>query len=244
MNFLKYKSVDEKLVYISIGIITLIVLVAGLFPETTSDSAKYAAVSRNIFESGDLIHLKIHGEPYMQKPPLLFWFAAFFFKIFGVSIFAFKLPNLLFSFLGCYSVYRLGILIYNKRTGIIAAILYTANESFLLYNMDVHTDLLLTSFIIFATWQIAEYLNNKNVLNFILGFIGLGLAMISKGFIGLIVPLFAIAGYLMVKRDFRAMFSLKWLAGIPVLIIILYPALKGLYDQFGMSGIKFYFWSN
>ena len=244
MEISENKTKGIVFIYLILAIFTLAVYVIGLFPETTVDSAKYAAVSREIFENGDLIHLKIHGEPYLQKPPLLFWLAALFFKIFGVSIFAFKLPNLFFTFLGIYSTYRLGLLIHDKQTGIIAAVLYTTCEALFLYNMDVHTDALLTSNIIFGTWQLAEYLDKRKAWNFILGFIGVGLAMISKGFIGLVVPVIAVAGFLIAKKDYRTMFSIRWFAGLPILLIILYPTLKGLYDQFGIDGLKFYFWSN
>ncbi len=244
MDFIRRNLNNPIYLYVCLGTFTLIVYVTGLFPETTVDSAKYAAVSREIFESGDFIHLRIHGEPYISKPPLLFWFGAIFFKIFGVSIFAFKLPNLIYSFLGIYSTYRLGQLIYDKRTGIISAILYLSCEAFFLFNMDVHTDLLLTTNIIFSVWQFAEYLDRRKALNFILGFIGAGLAMMSKGVIGLAIPAIAVAGYLIMKRDFRTFFSLRWLAGLPILALILYPTFKGLWDQFGIDGFKFFFWSN
>lgn len=244
MDFLKRNLNSPIYLYVILGVFTLVVYVTGLIPETTVDSAKYAAASREIYESGDFIHLKIHGEPYLQKPPLLFWFGALFFKIFGVSIFAFKLPNLIYSFLGIYSTYRLGQLIYDKRTGIISALLYLSCEAFFLYNMDVHTDMLLTTNIVFSVWQFAEYLDRRKALNFILGFLGAGLAMMSKGVIGLAVPVIAVGGYLIMKRDFRTLFSLKWLAGLPLLLLILYPTFKGLWDQFGVAGLKFYFWSN
>lgn len=244
MDIFKHGFRGINLLYLILAMSVLAVYIIGLFPETTVDSAKYAAVSREIYESGDFLHLKIHGEPYLQKPPLLFWLAAIFFKIFGVSIAVFKLPNLLFTFLGIYSTYRLGYLIYNRKTGIIAAIIYSTSEALFLYNMDVHTDTLLTANIIFGTWQLAEYLDKRKARNFILGFTGVGLAMISKGVIGLAVPVIAVAGYLIAKRDFRTMFSIRWFAGLILLLIILYPALRGLYDQFGTEGLKFYFWSN
>jgi len=244
MEISENKTKGIPFLYLFLAIFALAVYIIGLFPETTVDSAKYAAVSRGIFENGDFIHLKIHGEPYLQKPPLLFWLGAVFFRIFGVSIFVFKIPNLLFTFLGIYSTYRLGLLIHDKQTGIIAAVLYATCEALFLYNMDVHTDALLTSNIIFGTWQLAEYLDKRKACNFILGFTGVGLAMISKGLIGLAVPVIAVAGFLIVKKDFRTMFSVRWLAGLPILLIILYPALKGLHDQFGIDGLKFYFWSN
>ena len=234
----------EVWLYAILSIFILAVYITGLFPETTVDSAKYAAVSREVFQSGDFIHLKIHGDPYLQKPPLLFWLGAISFKILGVSIVAFKLPVLLFTFLGIYATYRLGLLVYDKKTGAIAALIYGASEALFLYNMDMHTDALLTANIIFGAWQLAEYLEKRKPLNFILGFVGIGLAMISKGLIGLAVPVVAIGGYLLVKKDFRTIFSIRWLAGLLILLLILYPTLKGLYDQFGFDGLKFYFWSN
>ncbi len=230
--------------YALLFLLILTVYLTGLFPETTVDSAKYAAVSRSIYESGDWIHLKIHGDPYLQKPPLLFWLGALSFKLFGVSIVAFKIPTLLFSFLGIYATYRLGVLVHDKKTGIVAALIYATSEALFLYNMDVHTDALLTANIVFGTWQLAEYLENKKRLNFVLGFVGIGFAMLSKGMIGLAVPVISIGGYLLAKKDFKTIFSPRWMAGLLILSLILYPALKGLYDQFGMNGLKFYFWSN
>ncbi len=52
----------------------------GLFVDLTGDAGKYGAIARHIIESGDWINLKIHGESYDQKPPLLFWLAALGFK--------------------------------------------------------------------------------------------------------------------------------------------------------------------
>ncbi|UBM61230.1 glycosyltransferase family 39 protein [Candidatus Sulfidibacterium hydrothermale] len=235
---------EQKWLYGILIALAVMVYITGLFPATTVDSAKYATVSREIFHSGNWIHLKICGHPYLQKPPLLFWLGAIFFHLFGVSIVAFKIPTLLFTLLGIYSVYRFGKLIYDEKTGRIAAAIYGISEAMFLYNMDVHTDALLTANIIFGTWQIAEYLDKRKLVNYILGFIGIGLAMISKGFIGLVVPVIAIGGYLLMKKDFRTLFSPKWIGGILILALILFPVLKGLYDQFGIEGIKFYFWSN
>lgn len=234
----------ERILFPVIFVFILLVYITGLFPETTVDSAKYASVSREIVESGDALHLKIHGEPYLQKPPLLFWLAAISFKLFGISIFTFKLPTFLFTLLGIYSVYRLGSLCFGRKAGQVSALIYTTSTALMLYNMDVHTDMLLTSNIIFGVWQLAEYLNYGKNRNFILGFIGIGLAMLSKGVIGLAIPVFSIGGYLLLQKDFKTIFSFKWIPGALIILLILLPALMGLYDQFGEGGIKFFFWSN
>lgn len=244
MGILRGKDLNKSSLFLTLIILIISAYITGLPLETTIDSAKYASISRNIYESGDLIHLKIHGEPYKDKPPLIFWLGALSFRLFGMSILTFKLFTFFFLILGLFSLYRLGSILYNSQTGAIAALLFATCESVFLYSMDVHTDLLLTSNIIFGTWQLTEFLIKKRWSNFVLGFVGIGLAMISKGPLGLAIPLFAIGGYLIIKRDWRTLFSVKWLAGIPILAAILYPTIKGIYDQFGIEGLKFYFWSN
>jgi hypothetical protein len=251
-NLLKVKThiwhnscdMKERTLFTIIFALIILVYVTGLFPETTADSAKYASVSREILENGDALHLKIQGEPYLQKPPLLFWLAAISFKLFGVSMFSFKLSTLLFSILGVYSVYRLGRLYFGNNVGLVSALIYATSEALILYNMDVHTDMLLTSNIIFGTWQLVEYLNSRRKVNFIFGFIGIGLAMLSKGVIGLAIPVFGIGGYLLLQKDFKTIFSFRWIIGALIILIIISPALKGLHDQFGAEGLKFFFWSN
>lgn len=234
----------KRILFPLIYALILLVYITGLFPETIVDSAKYASISREIAESNDALHLKIHGEPYIQKPPLLFWLAAISFKLFGVSMFSFKLSTFLFSILGIYSVYRLGRLCFCEKVGQVSALIYATSIALILYNMDVHTDVLLTSNIIFGIWQLADYLKYRKKMNFIFGFIGIGLAMLSKGIIGLAIPVFSIGGYLLLQKDYKTIFSLKWILGALIILIILSPALKGLYDQFGSDGIKFFFWTN
>ena len=97
--------------YCLLGLIALTYIV-GLSVYPTSDAAKYAAISRTIYEGGDWINLQSLGLPYDQKPPLLFWLSALSFHIFGLSTWAFKLPTLLLSMLGIYATYGLGKLLY------------------------------------------------------------------------------------------------------------------------------------
>ncbi len=224
--------------------IALAAYIAGLFVDVTRDSSKYATVAREIFESGDYIHLKVHGEPYLQKPPMLFWMGALSFHIFGLSNFAFKLPVLLLSFFGLYSVYRLGENLFNKQTGSIAAILLGTSQVYFLYNMDIHTDTVLQSFVTFSLWKLAEFLKTGKTIHAFAGFLGIGLAMLTKGPVGAVVPAFAIAGTLIFSGQTRKLFDFRWYLGVLFVFFLILPALKGLYDQFGWEGIRFYFWTN
>jgi 4-amino-4-deoxy-L-arabinose transferase-like glycosyltransferase len=233
-----------KPIYLALILLGAAVYISGLFTDVFIDAGKYAAVSRGLTDSGDLIHIKIMGEPYLQKPPFLFWLAALSIKIFGISNFAFKLPTFLFSLLGSYSTYRLGKLLYGRSTGIIAAVLLTFSQAMFLYNNDTHTDTVLTNCIIFSICQLYEYYRFQRIRNYILGFLGAGCAMITKGPVGVIIPLVAFGGHLLLNKNYPFVFSWKWIPGILIIFGVSFPVLKGLFDQFGMEGIKFFFWTN
>ncbi|WP_421919746.1 ArnT family glycosyltransferase [Marinifilum sp.] len=235
---------QNKYIYYTLYALIGLTYFFGLFVHQTADAGKYAAISRTLLESGDWINLKSHGMPYDQKPPLLFWLGAISFKLFGYYNWAFKLPTLLFSALGIYSIFRLGKLLYNEATGKLAALVFVTTEMCFLYNMDIHTDALLTANVIFGIWQVMEYLKNKKWHHFVLGFVGIGLAMMSKGPIGLAVPVFAIGTHLLLHRDFKNIFNWRWILAAFILLLVISPALAGLYGQLGIEGVKFYFWTN
>jgi hypothetical protein len=218
--------------------------VAGLFVDVTRDAGKYASVAREVYESGDFINLRVHGEPYDQKPPMLFWLSALSFYIFGLSNFAFKVPLLLTGFLGIYSTYRLGKSLYNVRVGMTAAMMLAASQVYFLYYMDIHTDSVLQPFVTFALWQLYEFIKKNKNVHLILGFSGIGCAMLTKGPVGALVPAFAVLGHLVFTRQYERLLDIRWYLGALLTLILILPALAGLYNQFGWEGIRFYFWTN
>jgi general stress protein CsbA len=78
----------------------------------------------------------------------------------------------------------------------------------------------------------------------VLAFLGIGLAMLSKGPVGAVLPFFTVLIYLLVEKDFRQLFHLKWLLGMLIVLVVISPSLLHLYKSFGLSGLKFYFISN
>lgn len=218
--------------------------VFGLFVDLTGDSGLYAAISRQMVESGDWFNLKINGEAYDQKPHLFFWLAGAGIQLFGNTNFAFKLFPFLYGLTGIYFTYRLGKLIYSVETGKIAALIAGTSQIFFLYFFDYHTDSVLQTGVVLALWQLAAFLKTQKPRNFVFGFIGVGLAMLSKGPIGAVIPFFAVLLFLLVKKDFQQLVHPKWFLGILISAVIISPSLIYLYQNFGFAGLKFYFITN
>ena len=207
------------------------------------DTMQYASIAREMLDSGNFLQIYHRHLDYLDKPPLVFWLSSLAFHLLGLTAFAFRVPSLLFTILGAFSTYKLGKLYYNKQTGLLAAVVLTTSQAWFMISNDPKTDTILAGAVIFGVWQLIAYIKNKKAINFFLGFIGVSLAMLEKGPIGLMVPALAIGAEVIYHKDWKALFKWQWIAGIFVILIFLSPMLWGLYQQFGREGIRFYFWT-
>jgi len=208
------------------------------------NAAKYAQVGREILINNDWVNLTIGGVPYEQKPPMLFWVAAICFSLFGVSVPAYKISVILISLLGVYSTFRLAKLFYGHEVGMLAATFWITSLGFLHFHNDIHTDTMLAAFVVFSVWQFMTYFSQRKWFHFLLGVIGIGISMLTKGPVGMVIPAFAVGANLFLHKQWRDIFHIRWLLAIPLLALVIAPALAGLFRQFGLEGIKFYFWTN
>ena len=207
------------------------------------DTMQYASITREMLDSGNFLQVYHRHLDYLDKPPLIFWLSSLSFHFLGRTAFAFRVPSFLFTILGAFSTFKLGKLYYNKQTGLLAAVVLTTSQAWFMISNDPKTDTILAGAVIFGVWQLIEYINNKKALNFFLGFIGVSLAMLEKGPIGLMVPVLAIGTEIIYYKKWKSLFKWQWIAGLLVILILLSPMLWGLYKQFGWEGIRFYFWT-
>lgn len=239
-----FKNKSAKIIFYVAIAIACYAYFSGLFVDVTRDAAKYATVSKEIFQNGNFINLTIHGEPYDQKPPMLFWLGALGFSIGGISNFWFKLPVLLLVIAGIYWSFRLGSSLYSRRIGLLTGMLVFFSLIYSMYSMDIHTDTPLQAFVVLALWQLYEFIKTRKDRNWVFGFIAIGLAMLCKGPIGAAIPAFAVLGHILLKKDFRFLINYRWYLGIILAFVVASPALIGLWEQFGWEGIRFFFWEN
>lgn len=207
------------------------------------DAAQYAEIAREMFDGGRWLELTLRNEPYLDKPPLLFWLSRLSFEAFGVSDVAYKLPSFLAFLLGLYSTFRLGSLFGGKQAGWLGALVLATCQGAFLMNLDVRTDTLLTGLVAFAFWQVAEYLDSGRFGHAILAGVGLGLGMLAKGLVALMVPGLAVAAAIAATRDWRRVRRPGWLAMAGMAALLLAPWIVGLYQQHGTEGLRYHFWS-
>jgi 4-amino-4-deoxy-L-arabinose transferase-like glycosyltransferase len=72
------------------------------------DETRYAQIALEMHETGDWIVPRLLGEPYLDKPPLLYWATAASYHWFGVHEQSARLPNALCMFAAVLAVFGLG----------------------------------------------------------------------------------------------------------------------------------------
>ena len=196
------------------------------------DASQYASISMEMSNNGSYLEVIHRGRDYLDKPPLLFWLSSLSFNIFGFENWAYRLPSLLFIYLGIYSTLRLGRLLYHRSVGYIAAIIFATTEAIFVISHDVRTDTILVSSVIFSVWTIIEFLEKEKRKYLILGFMGIGCAMLSKGPVGLMVPALALSTHFVIKKQWKNFLRWEWILGAFIVAVIISPMAYGLYTQF------------
>ena len=181
------------------------------------DASQYAEISREMMTSGDYLHVYDRGRDYLDKPPFLFWVSALSMKVFGVNNFGYKLPSILFALWALYAAYRLARLLYDEKTGRMAALVLGCCQGMFLMTNDIRTDTILMSWTITAIWLIKEWDVRPKLQYLLLGSAAIAFGMMTKGPIALMVPVFCFASDWALKREWKKFFQPEYLLSILVI---------------------------
>ncbi len=193
---------------------------------TDRDEGSNAQAAREMIESGDWITPTLNGAPRFAKPVLIYWLIAGSYLAFGVSEFTARLPSALFGIALILMQYRFAVRILGPAVGFRAAVMLLLNFETLAIGRMVLTDMVL---IFFTTFSIFSFFlamwGDKRAKRWYWGFyLGMGLATLTKGPIGVLVPLMAILPYLWLTQRLRDVLrECRPLAGTLVFLAVAAP---------------------
>lgn len=202
LNFNKY--------LILVGLIFLAKLAClGVYDFHHPSEMRYATISMRIALTGNyLMPYFSPAIPFFGKPPLAFWASAIFFKIFGFNEFAGRLPHFLALIATCCLIFHALKKIYDEQTAIAAVLILSSCGLF--YSLhSVMTEAFLLLGMTMITICFFLQLNDpkpKNIYGYLF-FLGLVVALMTKGPVGIIMPCFPIFIYLIITKRFKEIFS-------------------------------------
>ena len=172
-------------------------------------------------ETGQYILPHLNAEIYPDKPPLLFWLIALASQPFGDVTDLCRPPAICAcNPRGILLVYLFARKLYDPLTALLASlILFTARKSFSV-GLSVHFDPLLTFWTTLALLLFYCGYEKQNGARkyFLLSYVSMGCALLTKGPAGFAIPLITIFLFLILKRDLSKIKKLELGKGILIIL--------------------------
>lgn len=198
-----------------------LVRVAGNTALVDPDEGRNAEVAREMAVSGDFIVPHLNGLPYLDKPVMLFNAAALSIRALGATELAARLPTLVFTFATMALVTTFGWRRFGRDTGLLAGLMLATSPLVLAYSGIVIFDALMMFWVSAAAIAFHLRLQGRGVGWCLAGWAAAGLAVLTKGPVGLLLPLLiglgeALACRLPMRRLFHP-------AGIGLFVLLVLP---------------------
>ncbi len=149
------------------------------------DEAFYAVVSRELFQSGQWLKLTFLGEPWFDKPPLVFWATSLAYHFLGVSEFSSRFFSALCGVGTVLVTHWLGSKLFDRWTGFCGALVLLSSSHFIRFARFGMTDSPLTFFMTLTL--LFFWLGREQRKYLIFSGIALGAALMTKGVVALLV---------------------------------------------------------
>ncbi|MDH4234229.1 MAG: glycosyltransferase family 39 protein [Gallionella sp.] len=191
------------------------------------DEGRYAEIAREMAASGDWVTPHLNDLKYFEKPPLQYWATATAYTLFGEHQWTARLWTALTGFAGLLLVWFAGLRLFGSEAAGYAAImlgsslLYVAMGHFNTLDMGVTFFITLGILALLLAQTQADIKKRRNWM--LLAWAGMGLAVLSKGLMGLILPGAALFIYCMVQRDFGVLKRMHWMPGLVVFFLATAP---------------------
>ena len=192
------------------------------------DEGRYSEISREMAASGDWVTPRLNGLKYFEKPPLQYWASAAAFKAFGENEIVARLYT---GFCGLFTVLLIGFTarrLGDTQVAMASVMALVSAPYFMALGGVVTLDMGLTLWttLTFCAFVLAEQAGAGSPGHrrwMVLAWAGMALAVLSKGFVGIVFPGAALFFYVLLRRDWALVARLHWLPGLAVFFAIATP---------------------
>ncbi|HDL07821.1 MAG TPA: hypothetical protein ENG35_03670 [Desulfobacteraceae bacterium] len=238
------KHSDDNVSYLNRFLLLLFALTVGLSSIAGStfsghDESRVAGIAWEMVIEKNYVVPRLNGNPFLEYPSLGYIPAVMLFKLTGIkSPFVAHLSSVLMGMGTVFITFLLGRSLGGEKTGLIAALFLQATFGFINLNSNIRVDASLLFWITLSLYGfVAGYhVEKKPFLYFILFYLGMAGAFLTKGLIGIGLPAAIVAGVILCERDFSLLLKLRPWWGIPIFAL---PVLGWTFCLYRAEGLEF-----
>ncbi len=186
---------------------------------------RYGEIVRVMFAKGEWIVPTVNGGLYTDKPMLFFWLALIASNLCGgVSEWTVRVPAALGGVGFILSTYFFGRDFFTPRIGIIAATILATTMRVVWEARWAHVDMLFCCWFLLAVYFASRtFLGKDYGYGILFAYAFMGLAVLTKGLIGVVLPGLVFGSFMLVRRDWRMIGAAKLHLGIPIFLLVTVP---------------------
>jgi 4-amino-4-deoxy-L-arabinose transferase-like glycosyltransferase len=196
-------------------------------PLYKTDEARYGEISREMAQSGDWVTPRLNSIKYFEKPPLQYWAGAAAFEAFGVHDWAARIWTGLLALAGVALAFLAGRRLFGAPAGASAAAILAGSPLFIAFGQFNTLDMGVSVFLAAAVFAFAigQSPGNETARRrwMLAGWAACALAVLSKGLIGIVLPVAAVGLYMLIRRDWTLLRRLELARGMPLFLAIAAP---------------------
>jgi 4-amino-4-deoxy-L-arabinose transferase-like glycosyltransferase len=209
------------------------------------DEARYAEIPREMLATGDWLVPRLNGVDYFEKPPLLYWANAAAIRLLGPTPYAARLPSRLAALGTSALVAGAFVPLFGGEACALAALVCLSSLLFFSLGRTNLTDGLLTFAMTLCIAALARFLEARDRGASAhrwasLAGLGAGLAVLTKGLVGVVLPGGAFVLWAILRRRPRRIREILLSPAAPVALAVTVPYFLAV--ERAAPGFSRFFW--
>jgi 4-amino-4-deoxy-L-arabinose transferase-like glycosyltransferase len=202
-----------------------IVYVGSLFSPGLQDDADatHAEAAREMLATHDFVTLRINGNRYLEKAPLMYWVVALSYFFFGVHEFAAHLPVAVSMLLLVLLAMRWARRAFGERAAIYAGLFISTAAGCYLFTRILIPESILSLFIAASFYCFATALQDGDTWHWYGGYACMALAVLTKGLLAIVVVGLALLLYAAISGEWRRWREFRLFTGTLLFLAIAAP---------------------
>lgn len=193
----------------------------------TPDEGRYSEVAREMLATHDFITPRLNGIVFLHKPVLYYWLQASAMKMFGISEWALRFWPALLGVFGCLMTYFAGRVLFDRRTGILSALILATSPLYYgaahYANLDLEVAVFVSTALLFFVMGMQAKTAKQRTIFLLLAYVFSAFAALTKGLIGIVFPMMIMGLWLMILYHWHRIKELRLLIGIVIFAMITVP---------------------
>ena len=206
-------------------VLFLIVYAGSLFSPGLQDDADstHAEAAREMYVTHDFVTLKINGNRYLEKAPLMYWVVSLSYFFFGINEFAAHLPVVLSMLFLVLLAMLWGRLAFGERAAIYGGLFISTTAGCYLFTRILIPEAILSFFIAASFYFFISAFQERIAWRWYSGYACLALAVLTKGLLAIVIVGLSLILYAALSGDWRRWREFRLFTGTFLFLVIAAP---------------------